>query len=146
MEVLKKENILLGKSFNTKEAAIEAAGNILVKEGYVTPKYVVLMQEREKIVSTYVGNHVAVPHGVNNSGNEIQHSGISIVQVPEGVSFEDEENEVVYVLFGIAGKNDTHLELLGQIAVFCSEEENVQRIREAKTQEEIIGFLQECFE
>lgn len=146
MEVLKKENILLGKLFNSKEEAIEAAGNILVKEGYVAPKYVELMKEREKVVSTYVGNHVAVPHGINHSDSEIYHSGISIIQVPEGVSFEDEENEDVYVLFGIAGKNNTHLDLLTKIAIFCSEEENVHRIRDAKTQEEIMGFLQECFE
>ena len=52
----------------------------------------------------------------------------------------------MYVLFGIAGKNNTHLELLSQIAIFCSEEENVNRIRKAKTKEEIINFLQESFE
>ena len=145
MEILKPENILLNMSFTSKEEAIEAVGNILLKEGYVSQKYVELMQERERLVSTYVGNHVAAPHGINHSDSEIFHSGISVVQVPQGVSFEDEEDEKVYLLFGIAGKNNTHIELLSNIAVFCSEEENVFKIKNAKTKEEILEFLKESF-
>ena len=53
--------------------------------------------------------------------------------------------EKVYLLFGIAGKNNTHIELLSNIAVFCSEEENVFKIKDAKTKEEILELLKESF-
>lgn len=137
-EVLKPDNIRLNQSFDTKEAAINQAGELLVNGGYVKPAYIQSMQEREKSVSVYVGNHVAIPHGTGTSEDLIIKSGISVVQVPNGVKFG---NETAYVLFGIAGKENSHLDILSKIADFCSEPENVERIKQASSEEEILAML-----
>lgn len=137
-EVLSIDNIRLNQSFDTKEAAIKKAGDILVENGYVKPEYVQSMQEREKTVSVYVGNHVAIPHGTGNSEDLILKSGISILQVPKGVSFGA---ETAYVLIGIAGKGNSHLEILSKIADFCSDSKNVEKIRQATSEEEILRML-----
>lgn len=50
---------------------------------------------------------------------------------------------MVFVVFGIAGKNGEHLELLSKIAVFCSEQENVIKLVNAATEEEVITLLLE---
>lgn len=137
-EVLRPDNIRLNQSFDTKEAAINLAGELLVSGGYVKPEYIQSMQEREKSVSVYVGNHVAIPHGTGTSNDLIMKSGISVVQVPNGVKFG---NETAYVLFGIAGKGDSHLDILSKIADFCSEPENVDRLKQASSEKEILDML-----
>lgn len=50
------------------------------------------------------------------------------------------------LLIGIAGKGDEHLEILSQIAIICSEEENVEKLIQASSKEEIITLLNEVNE
>lgn len=143
---LKKQDILLGQEIGSKEEAIRKAGEVLVENGYVDPDYIPAMLEREEIVSTYMGNFIAIPHGTDDAKKSIKNTGISIIQVPGGVSFakpEDTEDKMVFVVFGIAGKDGEHLELLSKIAIFCSEQENVIKLVNASTEEEVIELLSE---
>ena len=137
-DLLTRENVELGRSFTDKDAAITAAGEILVRQGYATPAYVDAMHRREALVTVYVGNHVAIPHGDDGSAGDILRSGISVVQVPDGVAFGD---EIAYVLIGIAGKDGSHLEIISRIAQVCSDEEQVQRMRRATSADEIVEIL-----
>lgn len=139
--VLKEENIVLNAEFNNKERAIRFAGEILLKEKYVKPEYIDYMIERDKRISTYIGNHIAIPHGIENFEESIIESGISIVQVPNGVSFG--ENETAYIIMGIAGKNNTHLDMLSKIAIVCMEEENVEKMRNAQTKKQLLELFNE---
>ncbi|MGY4857700.1 PTS mannitol transporter subunit IICBA [Cryobacterium sp. AP23] len=136
--VLVAANIELGRSFRTRGDAITATGEILVREGYVTPAYIESMHQRDELTSVYVGNHVAIPHGVNGSDPQIIRSGVSVVQVPEGVDFD---GNIVYVLIGIAGKGDSHLGILSQIAQVLSDKAQVERIRSATSASEILDLL-----
>ena len=143
---LKKQDILLGQEIGSKEEAIRKAGEVLVENGYVDADYIPAMLEREEIVSTYMGNFIAIPHGTDDAKKSIKNTGISIIQVPGGVSFakpEDTEDKMVFVVFGIAGKDGEHLELLSKIAIFCSEQENVIKLVNASTEEEEIELLSE---
>ena len=143
---LKKQDILLGQEIGSKEEAIRKAGEVLVENGYVDAEYIPAMLEREEIVSTYMGNFIAIPHGTDDAKKSIKNTGISIIQVPGGVSFakpEDTEDKMVFVVFGIAGKDGEHLELLSKIAIFCSEQENVIKLVNASSEEEVIELLSE---
>ncbi|WP_413737036.1 PTS sugar transporter subunit IIA [Sodalis sp. RH21] len=137
--ILNEDGILLGASFANKHEAIRKAGNILSASGYVTEKYVDLMLERERVTSTFMGNNLAIPHGVNGSESEIKSSGIAVIQVPEGVSFG--EDNIAYLVIGIAGKDGAHLDILNQIALACMEEENIEKLRYAKNKNEILELL-----
>ncbi|PRY83639.1 PTS sugar transporter subunit IIA [Alkalibacterium olivapovliticus] len=142
MSILKKENIVLNKSFANKEEAIREAGRLLVEGEYVDPSYVEAMLERESKVSTYMGNFIAIPHGTEEAKTAIKTSGISVVQVPNGINFgTDDKEKLVTVVIGIAGAGDEHLEILSQIAVYCSEIENVTKLADAKSEEEILTLL-----
>ena len=141
---LQPEMILLDQSFNDKEEAIRACGRLLVDNGCVDEEYIEAMIERNQLVSTYMGNFIAIPHGTDEAKRFVKKSGISIVQAPEGVQFgNDDTEDVAMVLFGIAGVENEHLDLLQKIAIFCSDVENVVKLADAKTKEEIIGYLQE---
>ena len=142
MSILNESNILLNQTIESKEEAIKAAGKLLVQGGYVDEEYVPSMLEREKTVSTYMGNFIAIPHGTDESKSAIKKSGISIVQIPNGVDFSnDEEEKLVTVVFGIAGVGDEHLDILSQIAVYCSEIDNVVKLADANSKSEIVQLL-----
>lgn len=138
MSILKKENVVLNSNVASKEEAIREAGRLLVDGGYVAESYVDAMLEREEKASTYMGNNIAIPHGTDEAKKFIETSGLSVVQVPNGVDFGKEDAKVV---IGIAGAGDEHLEILSQIAVFCSEVENVQKLADAQSEQEIVDLL-----
>ncbi|TJY14476.1 PTS mannitol transporter subunit IIA [Staphylococcus chromogenes] len=87
------------------------------------------MKAREQLVSTFMGNALAIPHGTDEAKNEVLTSGLSLIQIPDGLDWIGEE---VKVVIGIAGKDGEHLDLLSQIAIAFSEEENVEKIIHAK--------------
>ncbi|SDL95401.1 PTS mannitol transporter subunit IICBA [Sediminibacillus halophilus] len=133
-DLLLEENIFIGQEFDSKEDAIRFAGEALVKAGYVEESYVEAMIERDNITSTYMGNNVAIPHGTEDAKKAVLKSGFTVVQVPNGVDFDGDETKLI---FGIAGKDGTHLEILSGIAVICSEMENIEQMVQAKTPKEL---------
>jgi len=140
-EILSKENIQLNVKLNSKEEAVRYTGKILVDNGYVEPSYVDKMLEREELTSTFMGNHVAIPHGTEDAKQAVKETGLVVVTVPDGVDYGD--GNIVKILIGIAGKGDDHLEILSQIAIVLSEEDNVQRLVDAASEEEILSIFDE---
>lgn len=139
--LLRDENILLNQSISTQEEAIEKAGELLVDSGVVKAGYVQAMKDREQIVSTFMGNALAIPHGTDEAKNEVIASGLSLLQIPEGLDWNGEE---VKVVIGIAGKDGEHLDLLSQIAITFSEEENVDKIVNAASPQAIRQVFEEA--
>ncbi|WP_342387741.1 PTS sugar transporter subunit IIA [Salinicoccus bachuensis] len=137
--MLKKENILMDQTVNSKEEAIEMAGRLLVQQGAVEEAYIDSMLEREKVVSTFMGNGLAIPHGTDEGKTSVIESGLSLVQVPAGVDFDGNEAKVV---LGIAGKDNEHLDMLQKIAVLFSEEENAEQVINASSADEIIALFE----
>lgn len=143
MEILRKENIHLNKDFETKDEAIRFAGQVLVDEGYVTEDYIEEMIKRDNNLSTYMGNFIAIPHGTEDSGDMIKKSGLSVIQVPNGVNFGTaDEEKIATVIFGIAGKGDEHLDILSNIAIYASEIDNVIKLADATSEDEILAALE----
>ncbi|AYW46399.1 PTS sugar transporter subunit IIA [Tetragenococcus koreensis] len=146
---LQKEMILLNQTDQTPEEVIKKSGQLLVDAGCVEEGYVDAMLEREKMVSTYMGNFIAIPHGTDEAKEYVKKSGVSIVQVPQGIDFaaeDDEEEKLATIVFGIAGVNNEHLDILQKIAVFCSDVQNVVKLADANSAEEIIALLEEVTE
>ncbi len=135
--ILVEEGIKLGQKPVTKEEAIQAAGELLEKLGYVDGTYVAAMQEREKLVTTYMGMGVAIPHGTTQAKGTVKKSGIVFFQYPEGVDFGDEKAQLV---FGIAGVGDEHLDLLGNL---CTLLEDEARLETLKTTDDVAWVLEQ---
>lgn len=138
-EILTPQNIELGVSLASRDEAIRRAGQLLVENGHVDDRYVESMFEREKSVSTYMGNAVAIPHGTEDSKKWVARSGLSVITVPDGVEYGD--GDVAKLVIGIAGKGGEHLEILSKVAIVVSEEENVERIVNARTKEELLAIF-----
>lgn len=140
-EVLCNQNIVLNVKREEKFEAIKRAGRLLVQNGYVEEGYIEGMINRENEITTYIGNGIAIPHGMNQYVKYIKESGIVIIQYPEGVDFGD--GNIAYLVIGIAGKNDDHMSLLSKIAITCQYEESVKKLVESKSKDEIIKLILE---
>ena len=136
-QVIIADGIKLGQKPVTKEEAIQAAGELLVKLGYVDESYVDAMQEREKLVSTYMAMGVAIPHGTTQAKGTVKKTGIVFLQYPEGVDFGSEKAQLV---FGIAGIGDEHLDLLSKL---CNLLEDPALLETLKTTDDVDWVLEQ---
>lgn len=137
-EVLNVGQVRIHSGSVSREDAMREAADILESAGAVTSAYFDAMQQREVTVSTYMGNELAIPHGTNETKDAILDSALSFVRYDGGV---DWGGEPVSFVVGIAGKGDEHLEILSQIALIFSDDDEVARLKEAGTPEELFALL-----
>ena len=128
MAILSIETVRLNVPATDKEGAIRLAGELLVKAGHVTPSYIDGMLAREATMSTYIGNGVAIPHGRFENKENIRSTGISVVQYPEGVVWNDDDDETAYLVVGIAATADEHVGVLSNLAEAIEEEESAEEL------------------
>ena len=114
-DVLTLSLIRVPGTAQSKDEAIREAGGILVDAGAVTSAYIDAMFEREKSVSTYMGNYLAIPHGTNESKETIKRSALSVVRYDTPLDWDG--NEVRFAL-GIAGYEGGHMDILSRIAIW----------------------------
>lgn len=124
--VLKLEGIRLQQKASSKEEAIEMAGKALVELGYVNDDYIQAMQDREKLVTTYMGMGLAIPHGTTHDPDVIKKTGIVVLQFPDGVPFGDEKAQLV---IGIAGKGGEHMEVLAKVATALDDQAVLEKMK-----------------
>ena len=124
-EVLVKESILTGQVFSSKKEATIVAGEILFENGYIEKEYIESMLEKLETQSfaTYIGNGVAIPHGMAEGSKHVKHTGISVIQVPDGVLWNE---EMAYVIVGIAANSDDHMGVLAALADAIEEEDDAK--------------------
>ncbi len=112
-ELLYRENVRVNCEAKAKEEVILEIGAMLVNTGYVKNAYVPAMLEREKSCSTFMGNGLALPHGVEAAKKEVKSSGIAVMTFPEGIDWDGNE---VKIVIGVAGVGEEHLRILGIVA------------------------------
>ncbi len=137
-DVLAVESIVLNGSARTASDAINEAGQLLVAAGAVEAAYVDAMHERERSISTYMGNGLAIPHGTNDAKDSINRTGLSFVRYAEPIDWNGKPAEFVV---GIAGAGKDHMALLTKIAQVFLKGDDVARLREAQTAEEVRTIL-----
>lgn len=144
MNILSIKKVKLNAKPKDKFDAIRMAGQLLVDAGHASAAYIDKMLEREQTLSTYMGNGLAIPHGTQDSKFLIVSTGLSIVQIPDGVDFGDGEKATLVI--GIAAAGNDHLDILTNVAMVCSEDENVEMIMKASTPEEMVKIFESGME
>lgn len=126
MEILTKSSILTSQDITNKEEATIISGNLLVDNGYVQKEYVDSMLEKleKEGYATYIGNGVAIPHGMESGKKYVKSTGISIVQCPDGVEWND---ETAYIVVGIAAKDDDHMDVLSKLAELIEDPKDAEK-------------------
>jgi mannitol PTS system EIIA component len=62
------------------------------------------------------------------------------VQIPDGVDFGN--GNTAYLVIGIAAVGNEHLEILSNLAIICSEEENVKKMVQSNSADELLALLE----
>lgn len=138
---LTAKEIFLGCKASSKEEAIRFAGECLVAAGCARPAYVDAMLKRETVVTTYLGQGLAIPHGTNEAKRDVLKTGVVVCQYPEGVRFGPGADEVAYLVVGIAACNNEHVSVMSSLARALDYEGLVAKLASAMTPDEIVGAI-----
>jgi len=133
------DRIQVQASAADKQDAIRKAGELLVSSGCVAPAYVDGMLAREETMSTYLGMGVAIPHGEYDNRDDIFQTGISVLQLPDGVEWE--EGEKAHLIIGIAASSDEHVGVLAQLAEVLEDEDLTEKLIQTSDPELILSTL-----
>lgn len=126
MAILGEDRIRLQATAVDKADAIRQSGLLLVNSGCVEPGYVDGMLAREETMSTYLGNGVSIPHGQYDNRSQILKTGIAVLQLPDGVEWED--GEKAHLVIAIAAAADEHVGVLANLAEAIEDEEVAQQM------------------
>ncbi|HSI13137.1 MAG TPA: phosphoenolpyruvate--protein phosphotransferase [Chthoniobacter sp.] len=136
---LTSQNIQLHAQAKNKEDAIRQAGRVLIEAGNIAPGYVESMLGREQQANTYLGNGIAIPHGMGKDRELIQRTGVCVVQFPEGVEWNP--GQIVRIVVGIAAKSDEHLGILAALTDVLDDSATADRLAHTNDPAEIIAGL-----
>jgi mannitol PTS system EIIA component len=138
-ELLHRAAVRLDATATGRDDAIRQCGEALVRAGAVDPAYVDTMLQRERSVSTYVGEGVAIPHGTLDGKDSVRHDAVSFVRFPDGVDWDGDE---VSVCIGIAATGDGHVRLLSELAQILLDPDRARALRETTDIDEVVRLLQ----
>ena len=130
--------IRLDATASSQEEAVRLCGSVLQELGAVSPEYLDAMVAREKIVSSYMGEGVAIPHGTDESRKYVKFTQLVFVRFANPVDWEGEK---VTLCIGIAAKGDEHGELLGNLADKLLDENSYSTLMNSASEQEILDLL-----
>jgi mannitol PTS system EIIA component len=137
-DLLSADRVVLGGTAGGWEDAVRQVGEVLVSSGAVSPDYVDAMVERERSVSTFVGEGVAIPHGTLAGRDLVSRDTLCVVQFPAGVDWHGDE---VVLCIGIAARGDGHVPILARLAELLMEPDRAAALRTAATPGEVVALL-----
>ncbi|GAA0356665.1 hypothetical protein GCM10009530_02290 [Microbispora corallina] len=120
------------------EDAIRQCGRTLAAVGAVDGSYTEAMLERERSISTYVGEGVAIPHGTLVSKDAVRHDAVCVLRFPGGVDWHGER---VTVCVGIAARGDGHVRLLSELARILLDPDRAAALRDATEVAAVVALL-----
>ena len=113
MKTITRSCIRLDARAASKDEAIRLAGQLLADAGYIESGYIDSMLGRERVANTFLGSGVAIPHGMIEDRHLIHHTGIAILQLPDGVEWN--EDQKAHLVVAIAAQSDEHIGLLRRL-------------------------------
>ena len=134
-EILSPKSILVGLRGETKEKIIEELVNSLDDDAIADDRDKVLQAvlEREKIMSTGIGDGIAIPHGKSDA---VLRLAAALGIHKRGVDFEALDGEPAYVFFLLvspANVSGPHIKALARISRLLKNDEFKRRLIAAPT-------------
>ncbi|MGC6386282.1 PTS sugar transporter subunit IIA [Ewingella sp. S1.OA.A_B6] len=130
---LTTENIHIRHDITDWRDAVQASAAPLLKKGIIAPDYVqAIFAQHEKLGPYYVlAPGIAMPHARPEEGANAL--GLSLLTLPHGVKFNSVDNDPVYTVVMLAAPDKhSHIELISELAELFSNEEEMQKIHQAK--------------
>lgn len=136
---LTSELVAIGKTATDKADAIAQAVDLLTAAGKIDPRYGQSMLGREAVANTFLGNGIAIPHGLPQDRDLIHDTAIAVVQLPAGVEWAP--GDIAHLVVAIAAKSDEHLQVLSNLTDVLGDAAEAGRLATTTDAAEIVARL-----
>jgi len=143
LDYLDRECVCVDSTPGDKASVLRRMVALVVKRGLVESedRLLAALEHREEVVSTGIGNGVAIPHA---DLPEIEVPRLALGVFPEGVDFDALDEEPAYVVFLLIGTPRTpglHMKILARIARLSKDKDFCEGLRGAGTAQEVLDVL-----
>ncbi len=124
------------------QGAIRAVGQLLEADDAVEPRFVDAMINVAKEFGPYivVAPGIALPHARPEDG--VKRASIGMISLAQPVEFGNEENDPVWLVIALAAvDHKQHIQGLAELAAVLGDEDNVARLRAAKSGAELLTIM-----
>jgi len=144
-DILNKKRIITEFKSTSKEDVINEMIDALKDNESVIDleKVRQVVLEREKIMSTGIGNGFAIPHGKTDGVKEIV---AVFAKLKEPIDFDSVDGKPVNMIFLMVGREDAvsdHIKMLSRISRIMNKEEIHNKLLLAETADEILDIFEQ---
>ena len=135
-------SILIKDSVDNRSAAIQLAGELLVKSGKAKPSYVSSMLDAVERFGPYIviAPGIALAHG--KPSDDVIETGLSLLVLKEAIEFQHSQNDPVQLVFGLAATDhESHIETMAMLAEVLSDQEQVNALLTSSESEQIRKYF-----
>ena len=136
--VLTAEGILLDVTASSRKEAVLLCGEHLLKLGAISAPYIEKMWERELILSSYVGESVAIPHGTEDSRQFVNFAQLVFIRYSQPIEWD---GEVVSITVGIASANNEHVDILAELADILLDDDKKKLLLSSNDKSKILELM-----
>ncbi len=145
IDILSDDDVIIPLKHHEKQKIIEEMVDHLVQNKKIDNRDRILkaILDREQVMSTGVGNQVAIPHGKAEGVKDVVASlGITDADV-DFHSIDDKPVRLIFMLIGPPDKTGPHLKALSRISRLMHRPEFRSRLISSKTPQEVIKIIKE---
>ncbi|RPH35174.1 PTS sugar transporter subunit IIA [bacterium] len=144
-DILTDDLVVTGLQGKTKDDVIDAMIDLVAASPKVLDKEKVrkAIFERERIMSTGVGNGFAIPHGKTDAVTDIV---AAFAVTAEPIDYQSLDEKPVRLVFLLVGKDNLvgpHIKLLSRISRLMNKEDFRKRLLGQQTSREIIDMFRQ---
>ena len=142
-DILDPACICLNMEVKDKASALNQMVDLLALNGKVHDRVTLatVILDRERLMSTGIGNGVALPHGKTNVVDRSM-AALATLQTPiDFDALDDKPVSIILLLVGTEGNVGVHLRLLSRISRMVGSEQFRTSLLNAKTVENVIALL-----
>ncbi|HFK4065927.1 PTS sugar transporter subunit IIA [Kluyvera ascorbata] len=139
---LPAENIQIVDSVNDWKQAITLSAQPLLAKGAITEDYInAIFNSHQELGPYYVlAPGLAMPHARPEQG--AIKNGLSLLHIKQGVSFDAEENDPIYVVIMLCAlSGEEHINMITALAEIFSDDERLAALLEASSMEAIQSVI-----
>lgn len=136
------ETVNIIDSVDNWKQAVRLSGVPLLEQGIISPDYIQAIYHLHEDIGPYyvLAPGIAMPHARPEQGaNKL---GLSMLLIKNGVSFNSEDNDPVYLVVMLAAPDsDSHLQLIGQLAELFSSDEDMNILFAAQKTQQLLDVI-----
>lgn len=144
-DILTENLVVIGLEGESKEDIINSMIDVVSVSPKVLDKEKVreAILEREKIMSTGVGNGFAIPHGKTDAVSDIVASFAVTANPIDYHSLDEKPVRLVFLLVGKDSMVGPHIKLLSRISRLMNKEEFRKRLLEMRSSKEVLDMFRQ---